>query len=148
MSKSDRQGQIVNLIADRAIHTQDELAGSRAFFRTMVAGSMSSSAQNQSARAFQGQLFALNLCCDHLLAAEDTARARTACASLLMHYAYEAYPEHRAESDAAVIRARFLRAPLPPCPGGRLVRALSPLLGWRRAKWLQHHARRWGYSKN
>lgn len=26
MSKSDRQGQIVNLIADRAIHTQEELA--------------------------------------------------------------------------------------------------------------------------
>lgn len=122
--------------------------GSRSYFRTMVAGSMSSAAQNQSARAFQGQLFALNLCCDHLLAAEDSARTRTACASLLMHYSYEAYPEHLAETDAAENRARSLRAPLPPCPGGRFVRTIAPLLGWRRAKWLQHRARLWGYSKN
>ena len=132
------------LAADDIVLTPD----SRSYFRTMVAGSMSSSAQNQSARAFQGQLFALNLCCDHLIAAEDSARTRAACASLLMHYAYEAYPEHLAETDAAEIRARSLRAPLPPCPGGRFVRALSPLLGWRRAKWLQHRARLWGYSKD
>jgi GT2 family glycosyltransferase len=121
--------------------------GSRSYFRTMVAGSMSSTGQNQSARAFQGQLLALNLCCDHLLAAEDTARARAACAGLLMHYAYEAYPAHRAETDAAESRARSLRAPLPPCPGGRFVHAVAPLTGWRAAKWLQHRAIQWGYSK-
>lgn len=120
----------------------------RAFFRTMVAGSMSSSAQNHSARAWQGQLFALNLCCDHLLAAENTSRANAACASLLIHYAYEAYPEHRFEANVAATRARSLSLALPPCPGGRIVRALSPLIGWRAAKWLQHRARLWGYSRN
>lgn len=132
------------LAADDIVLTPD----SRSYFRTMVAGSMSSSAQNQSARAFQGQLVALTLCCDHLLAAEDSARARLACASILMHYAYEAYPEHLTETDAAETRARSLDVPLPPCPGGRFVRAVSPLLGWRGAKWLQHRARLWGYSKN
>jgi glycosyltransferase involved in cell wall biosynthesis len=132
------------LAADKVVPTP----GSRAFFRTMVAGSMSSSAQNQSLRSFQGQLFALNLCCDHLLAADTSSRARDACASLLMHFAYEAYPAHRAEADDAEKRARSLGATLPPCPGGRAVRMLAPLLGWRPAKWLQHCAVSWGYSKN
>jgi GT2 family glycosyltransferase len=120
--------------------------GSRSFFRTMVAGSMSSSAQNQSLRAFQGQLLALNLCCDHLLAAEDTTRTHAACASALMSYAYEAYPEHRTEAGAAECRARSLHTTLPLCPGGRVVRALLPVVGWHCAKWLQHRAHLWGYS--
>lgn len=131
------------LAADEIVLTPD----SRAFFRTMVAGSMSSTGQNQSGSAFEGQLFALNLCCDHVLAAENTERTRAACAGLLMRFAYEAYPVHLVQANAAEARARSLHTQLPQCPGGSFVRSLSPLLGWRRAKWLQHHARSWGYSK-
>jgi glycosyltransferase involved in cell wall biosynthesis len=122
--------------------------GARAYFRTMVTGSMSSAGQNRSTRAFQGQLFALNLCCDHLLKAEDSEPHRAACAGLLMAFAYEAHPEHRPEADVAERRARSLHPTLPPCPGGRIVRLLSPLIGWRRAKWLQYRARTWGYARN
>jgi glycosyltransferase involved in cell wall biosynthesis len=131
------------LAADEVVLTP----GARAFFRTMVAGSMSSNGQNQSVRAFQGQLFALNLCCDHLLARSRSPMARAACASLLMRFAFAVYPNCRSEVDAAEHRARSLGAPLPPCPGGRIVRILTPIIGWRPAKWLQHRAVLWGYSR-
>jgi glycosyltransferase involved in cell wall biosynthesis len=121
--------------------------GSHAGFRTLVAGSMSSAAQNRSARAFEGQRVALNLCCDHLLAAEDSPHARAACAALLMRFAYSAYPAHAREADAAETRARSFGVPLPPCPGGKIVRTLAPWIGWRPAKRLQFHAIQWGYAK-
>ena len=131
------------LAADRIVVTP----GSRAYFRTLVAGSMSSSAQNRSARAFHGQLFALNLCCDHLLAAEDSLHTRAAAASLLMDFAYSAHPAHAVLATTAENRARSLGAPLPPCPGGRFIRTLAPLVGWRLAKRLQHIAITCGYSR-
>jgi glycosyltransferase involved in cell wall biosynthesis len=131
------------LAADNVILTPN----ARAFFRTMVSGSMSSNEQNQSIRAFQGQAVALNLCCDHLLTADRSLPARTACAALLMRFAYEVYPKCLPEVNAAEHRARSLDAPLPRCPGGRIVRTLSPILGWRPAKWLQYHAISWGYRK-
>lgn len=130
------------LVADQIILTP----GARAYFRTMVAGSMSSNAQNQSAHAFQGQLLALNLCCDHLLAVDQSSKAQQACASLLMRFAYEAYPKFKAEAIAAEHRARSLSTSLPPCPGGRFVRTFESVLGWRTAKWLQSLAISWGYS--
>jgi hypothetical protein len=133
----------VLLAADNVICTP----GARAFFRTRVAGSMSSLEQNRSRRAFEGQWVALSLCADHLLATDTSQRARESTAALLMRYAYSAYPAHAHLARQAESRSRTLNATLPPCPGGRLVRTLSPILGWKFAKRLQHLAIQWGYSR-
>ncbi len=132
------------LAADRLVLTPD----ARSWFRTLVAGSMSSTGQNRSRRAHEGQAFAINLCCDHVLAAEDTPRTRRAAAGLLMDFAYAAYPAHPGPALAAEARARALNTPLPPCPGGRLTQRLSSVLGWRLAKRLQHFAIQCGYSRS
>lgn len=131
------------LAADNVLVTPE----ARAYFRTMVAGSMSSQDQNRTRRAHEGQLFALNLCCDHLLAEEDTPRTRAAAAGLLMDFAYAAYPAHAAPARIAERRARSLGAALPSCPGGRVTQTLVPLVGWRLAKRIQHLAIQCGYSR-
>lgn len=131
------------LAADRIVLTP----GARAWFRTLVEGSMSSVGQNRSRRAHEGQNFALDLCCDHLLAADASPSARRAAAGLLMDFSYAAYPAHADLATKAERRARSLGAPLPPCPGGRLTQTLAPLVGWRLAKRLQHLAIACGYSR-
>ena len=134
----------VMLAADEIVATP----GARAYFRTLVAGSMSSLGQNRTERAFTGQLFALNLCCDHLLAADSSQLARQAAAGLLMNYAYTAYPSHAAQANIAEKRALSLGVAFPPCPGGRIVRLLSPVFGWKFAKRVQYLAIRCGYSRS
>lgn len=131
------------LAADRVVFTP----GARSWFRTLVVGSMSSVGQNRSRRAHEGQCFSLNLCCDHLLAAEDSSRTRAAAAGLLMNFAYVAYPAHAATARIAETRARSLKTTLPPCPGGRITQVMSSLLGWHFAKRIQHLAIQCGYSK-
>jgi hypothetical protein len=134
----------VLLAADRIVFTPRSRAG----FRTLVTGSLSSTAMGRTRSACQEQSRALGLCCDHLLARADTPATRRTCGALLMHFAFETYPYCRGAALAAEQRARQFDVPLPPCPGGRIVRALTPLTGWKFARQLQYLACACGYRRH
>jgi len=121
-------------------------AGSRSFYRSGLAGSLSS---RHSRRALDSYWRAHQKIHALLRQHEDSPRTRRACADALMHFAFAAAAVAPDLADLAAAEAAALGGtPLRP-PGGRIFRRLARLLGWKRACQLRHriHSIRMGSGR-
>jgi Glycosyltransferases involved in cell wall biogenesis len=104
------------------------------FYRSNIAGSLSGS---KSDAAWRSAWLSLELSTEKLLQAENSRRTRTACATALQRFIFEAYPhvpEYRAIAAAKVQSLGGSR--LTP-EGGPRFRIAARLLGWRLARRLE-----------
>ncbi len=115
--------------------------GSRTYYRSGVAGSLSSRNDPVSLRS----LWKSNeLNCDRLLAAAShSPRSKNAAANGWQRIAFLVYPALPSLADEAEARMRALGGTTCPMPAGPAVRRLARITGWRLAKRL----RDW-HSKN
>lgn len=115
----------------------------RLYYRSGLAGSLS---RQKSRKAAESAALSLLTGTGHLLAAEDSARTRRACANVLMTFEYGFYPEF--PDLRAKIRARVVElggATLPP-DGPPRFHTLRKFIGWRAARRVQHLAERLGLN--
>ena len=135
----------------RLILSSDEIVltpEAQAYYRNHVTGSLSSSGQARKPQELERQLEAYKLCVQHLRKAEDTDRTRRVSAALLMNFAYDAYASASKPANEAARLARSLGVPLPECPGGRISRILTQVIGWRASRRCQAWAIRAGYMRS
>jgi glycosyltransferase involved in cell wall biosynthesis len=109
-------------------------AEAHAFYRSGIAGSMSSS---RSRAAWMSQEKATSLCERHLLGREDSDRTRKVIAQMWQRFAYGSYPYAPDLADEAMLRAARLHAFALPPPGGPVFQLACKALGWRTARRLQ-----------
>ena len=108
--------------------------GARLYYRSGLPGSLS---RSRSARAWHSAFLSLTLGTSHLLHAEDSARTRAAAATILQGLVYDMYPNmplliKKLETRIAELGGTAL-APL----GGYGFGAVSRIVGWKTARWLQ-----------
>lgn len=85
--------------------------------------------------------------CQSLLNREDSPRIRRICADRLQMWLYEFYPEFPDLATLAEQRIAELGGSSRKIKGGRLLRCLVPLVGWKFARWLQVLLRRVGWNR-
>jgi glycosyltransferase involved in cell wall biosynthesis len=106
----------------------------RAYYRSNLPGSLS---QRRTESAWRSALLSQELCAQHLLAREDSARTRTACADLFQRLSFAMWPDHPElvrQSEALVARHGGSRQRP---GGGRLFQLLTALFGWKVARRVQ-----------
>ena len=115
--------------------------GARLYYRSGIAGSLST---RRSRAAWESAYLSATLATEHLLAAEDSPRARQAAADCLRELVFNMYPAAPDLVARLEDRVRALRpdAPLAAPAGGACFRLVSSLLGWKTARRLQILLRR------
>ena len=110
-------------------------ADARAFYRSNLSGSLS---RRRSEAAWRSAFLSHELCARHLLAHEDSARTRRACADLYQRLAYEMFPDCPTLIAECETRAQS-HGGSPAKPGGsRAFQLLARAVGWKFARRLQH----------
>jgi glycosyltransferase involved in cell wall biosynthesis len=104
--------------------------GARAYYRSGLPASLSDRRDDAALRSLARSIEANT---GALLAREDSARVRQACANAWRQLAYELHPRLPDEVRNAERRARALGGARRRIEGGRLVRWADRLLGWRAA---------------
>ncbi|MEC4984688.1 MAG: glycosyltransferase family A protein [Oscillatoria sp. PMC 1068.18] len=117
--------------------------GAKAYYRTGITGSLS---KGQSPSALTSRYHSLELCLKHLLAQEDSLSTRKACANRFQRFFYEVYPNvpelcHQAEQKVKELGGSDVQPVI-----GKKLQPLVKILGWRRAKKIQHLAYKYKLS--
>jgi glycosyltransferase involved in cell wall biosynthesis len=118
--------------------------GAKAYYRS---GNLSSLSASRSPQALESAFLALDLCTQHLLSAEDSARTRHACAASMQRFIYDVYPsmpELQKHAEAKV--QEWGGCKIKPM-GGLMFQLLSVFVGWKQAKQIQDTVYRYGYRK-
>jgi glycosyltransferase involved in cell wall biosynthesis len=103
----------------------------RTFYRSNLAGSLSG---RRSEAAWRSAFLSHELCANHLLAREDSARTRRACADLFQRLAFAMHPDcpalvNRCETEAGRHGGSALQS-----GGGLLFQLLVHVFGWKTAR--------------
>lgn len=119
------------LLAARGVRFAPEAVYS---YRKGVQGALSGS---RGQRAMTSAFLTTESGCRHLLAREESPRIRRICADRWQRWLYAFYPEYpelaaKAESEVARLGGSSLKL-----EGGRMLRILRPVLGWRMVRKLQ-----------
>ncbi len=107
----------------------------RTFYRSNRPGSLS---RRRSVAAWRSALLSQELCARHLIAREDSPRTHRGCADLFQRLAFEACPEAPDVVDRALELVRIHGGSPARLGGGRALRLISRVLGWKTARRLQH----------
>lgn len=118
--------------------------GPRTWYRSGLGSSLS---KQHSPRALLSAWKALDLSTDALLAVEDSARTRRACATKMQRFVYEIYPAAPDLAAKAQRRANELGGSDLQPDGGPLFKACRTFLGWKGARRVQRLVYRLGYMK-
>ncbi len=119
------------LLASSGVHFVPEAVYA---YRKGVQGALSGSA---SPAAMQSAYWTTESGCRHLLQREESPRIRRICANRWQDWLFKFYPEHRALAKRAEAQVKLLGGSSLRLKGGTLMRALLPLLGWKRVRLLQ-----------
>jgi hypothetical protein len=109
------------------------------YYRSNLAGSLSGS---KTAAAWRSAFRVCELSTHALLAREDSARTRHACALYWLRLAFAAYPDAGCEVAAAMRHAQRLDPAARRPPAGRMFELAARMLGWRAAKRLRRALQR------
>lgn len=107
----------------------------RSFYRSGLPGSLS---RRRDARARRSQYRSLELLTRALLAAEDSARTRRACAGYWRRFVHDFYPAPADLVRTAAAEVARLGERVGTPPMGPKTRALTRVLGWRQVWRLRH----------
>jgi hypothetical protein len=113
------------------------------FYRKGIESSLSGT---MSRRAMKSAFETTKLGCQNLIARENSERIKRACADRWQWWLYHFYPEYSDLAELAENEIRRLGGSSKPLEGGRLLRALVPIIGWKAVRRLQVQVYRWGWS--
>ncbi|MEO0550743.1 MAG: glycosyltransferase family 2 protein [Pseudomonadota bacterium] len=108
--------------------------GARLYYRS-VPGSLSA---QRSRKAVESAFLSLTLGTDHLLAVDDNAETRRACANVLQNFNYEYFPKHADLRKQISDRVRALGGSDLVPTGPPRFHQVRKLFGWRTARRIQH----------
>jgi len=110
----------------------------RVFYRSGLSQSWSRGSQpNSHASVYRS----LELCASHLLAREDSARTRAACATQFQRFIYGVYPNLPDLVRRAEEKVKEFAGSDPKPSGGQLFQLTSKTLGWKTARRVQKAVR-------
>jgi glycosyltransferase involved in cell wall biosynthesis len=112
-------------------------------YRKGLAATLSGS---RGRRAMESAFLTTELGCGSLLAREDSARIRRICADRWQRWLFEFHPEFPDLAARADAEVRRLGGSNVRIGGGRVLRMMVPVLGWKRVRQLQVLARRCGWQ--
>jgi glycosyltransferase involved in cell wall biosynthesis len=108
--------------------------GARAYYRSGIHGSLSGM---RSKSGWISQKHVLEACQSYLLAREDSPRTRRAASLLWQRFAHASYPHDREIANDAERRGHALDSVRVDPGGGRALRFLIRILGWKTGRVLQ-----------
>jgi glycosyltransferase involved in cell wall biosynthesis len=111
------------------------VAGAEIFYRSAVKNSVSAQVTR---RAAESGLLAINLCTERLIAAKDSAETRKACSIQYQLFAYQFYPYFEDLAEKSIQESLQLSGWRVDLPGGKKLKYLTHLVGWRKARMLQY----------
>lgn len=128
------------LLASRGVRFAPDAVYS---YRKGVSGALSGS---HGQRAMESAFLTTESGCRALLERENSARIRRICADRWQGWLYQFFPEYpelarKAEREIAALGGSEVRM-----QGGRMLRLLLPVLGWKGVRRMQSLARRYGWS--
>jgi len=106
----------------------------RSYYRSNLAGSLS---RRTTAAAWRSAFLSHELCCQHLVAHEDSLRTRRACADLFQRLAFALYADEPSLVAACEEQVRRHGGSSLRPEGGWSFRLAAGLLGWKTARRLQ-----------
>ncbi len=109
-------------------------------YRKAVSGALSGSS---SRKAMESALLTTQLGTELLLKRNDSAVVRRICANRFQQWLYQFYPGFPDLTETASQRIRELGGSDLKLKGGKVLRMLLPVIGWRGIRRLQH----WAYSR-
>lgn len=109
-------------------------AGARCYYRSGLHDSLSG---RKSSSAWTSGFRMLELCQQHVMSREDSARVRRGFALSWQHLAHASYPYDRAMAERALRQASALHDVRIRPHGGRLFNLAAGVVGWRLARKLQ-----------
>jgi hypothetical protein len=112
--------------------------GAKSYYRSGLSASLSGL---RSPGAWESIFCSLELCTSHLLAVEDSARTRHACATSFQRFIYSAYPDVPDLVQKAQAKVHSLGGSDLKPSGGFRFQFLSSLVSWKLAKQLQKLSR-------
>ena len=109
-------------------------SSARVYYRSGLSGTI---AGQRTFQADESLLRSYELCEQHLLQRENSARTRTACAALMQRFVYGIYPDcptliERAERRIAMLGGSDLQP-----EGGAVFQIFAATIGWKAARHLQ-----------
>lgn len=113
-------------------------AQATSFYRSGIPGSLSG---RKSERALQSAFESTRRCAELLIAREDSPRTRTAAATALQRFIFDAYPDAPHCRTAAEALVGYYGGCNTRPDGGPLFRRISNVLGWKFAKQVQRRLR-------
>jgi glycosyltransferase involved in cell wall biosynthesis len=112
-------------------------------YRKGVGGALSGSA---SIAAMRSAFETTRSGCEFLLARSNSERSRRACADRWQWWLYHFYPDHAELAQYAEREVQRLGGSSKPLEGGRVLRFLLPIIGWKAVRRLQARAHRSAWS--
>jgi glycosyltransferase involved in cell wall biosynthesis len=97
-------------------------------------------------KAMQSAFLTTEFGCNALLARENSARTRGVCANRWQRWAHVFYPDFPELTSKAEQRVADLGGSTFQIEGGRILRALVPVIGWKAARRLQRRAYKLGWA--
>lgn len=111
------------------------VADAMTFYRSNIPDSL---CRRISRPAAEADLLALNLCTERLLRAENDSRAKYACAIKYKLFSYEFYPMFPDLALHAYSISNNLHLVHVDLPGGKLLKWISKIVGWKMARQIQY----------
>ncbi len=112
-------------------------------YRKGISGALSGS---RGCRAMTSAYLTTESGCALLLKRENSERVRRICADRWQSWLYLFYPEFKDLAAGAADRIRNLGGSRIPLGGGKVMRLLLPMLGWKNVRRLQEMSRRMGWN--
>jgi glycosyltransferase involved in cell wall biosynthesis len=112
------------------------------YYRSGIANSVS---RRTSYEAMESAILATQLSVSYILSIENSPRARRVCADAYQVLVFSLYPQFPGLAKKAESKVQELGGSDMSVPGGRVLRKLSALVGWKLAKHIQQTIYRLGY---
>lgn len=143
LQRAGRWNEALSLDDDGEFFTRVVLASrgvrqcpdARSYYRSNICGSLST---RRSEAAWRSAFRSQQLCAEHLIRAESSARTRQACADLFQRLAYAAYADAPGLARESEQLAYYYGGSSRPPTGGRVFRGAAKVLGWKLAVRLRH----------
>lgn len=118
--------------------------GARMYYRSGMASALS---QEKSRSKFEAAILSTRLGCEYLLNKENSPEMRLLCANRYQEWLFRIFPYYTDLQEELQRKIDLLGGSDRKLDGGRVMRTIDGLVGWKKAKRIQMTLRKLGYKK-